>query len=529
MSSVELLSDSLSHFLEKDEKSEESLLQNEEETRDEDSDGGDSWIVVEGYSDEDDNNKDNTTEVAEISEPILLGDKITISSICSSEDEVLVEDESGKIHEFKHIKPIKELTTQCSRIKKGVNYSHKPNRELNVFLTASVVLGLAVVLGFGCGHFLGWSEKLEILDMNQTDASQPSDESVDEELLMIERLKSENEELRTSINEANLLRNQIQNLENEIEKLRLNRELITENLASQKSIDELRVMLDQTNSLLRETKENLNDITNENEILKIEVGKARYGKPVIPIEEKEKINKLMTENEELKEKVKKVRYNIPSSSDGYPSDDCTHSTDSCKSEETPEYYFDHKSEYINYAKEFMKESTDKIRNVLGDAHSKFIPSVIPVLNVITPGLSSTAQYLGQKFNIKEKLKETMDAFAIDEAFNEFLLYIKYGEGENLDEESQRMNDGEGDNLDEESQRMNDGKGEDLDEESQMMNDEKNGRKEENSWYLQRGKNREFNRKNNLPKNNWLFQRASSRKQIRKNKYDTSNHEQFNRK
>ncbi|CAB4067754.1 unnamed protein product [Lepeophtheirus salmonis] len=408
----------LFHILNKKiyEKSEESLLQNEEETRDEDSDGGDSWIVVEGYSDEDDNNKDNTTEVAEISEPILLGDKITISSICSSEDEVLVEDESGKIHEFKHIKPIKELTTQCSRIKKGVNYSHKPNRELNVFLTASVVLGLAVVLGFGCGHFLGWSEKLEILDMNQTDASQPSDESVDEELLMIERLKSENEELRTSINEANLLRNQIQNLENEIEKLRLNRELITENLASQKSIDELRVMLDQTNSLLRETKENLNDITNENEILKIEVGKARYGKP-----------------------VKKVRYNIPSSSDGYPSDDCTHSTDSCKSEETPEYYFDHKSEYINYAKEFMKESTDKIRNVLG--------------------LSSTAQYLGQKSNIKEKLKETMDAFAIDEAFND-----------------QRMNDGEGDNLDEESQRMNDGKGEDLDEESQMMNDEKNGRK-----------------------------------------------------
>ncbi|QQP40433.1 Hypothetical protein FKW44_014465, partial [Caligus rogercresseyi] len=67
-----------------------------------------------------------------------------------------------------------------------------PNRDLNVFLTASVVLGLALAFGFGYGHFLGWSERLEA---NRTESSL-------DETILIEQLKSENEELRMSINEA---------------------------------------------------------------------------------------------------------------------------------------------------------------------------------------------------------------------------------------------------------------------------------------------------------------------------------------
>ena len=49
-----------------------------------------------------------------------------------------------------------------SEIIKGRTYLHQPNQALNLYLTATVVIVVAKVLGLGVGHFKGWSERLEL-------------------------------------------------------------------------------------------------------------------------------------------------------------------------------------------------------------------------------------------------------------------------------------------------------------------------------------------------------------------------------
>ena len=48
------------------------------------------------------------------------------------------------------------------QITRGREYIHQRNARINLILTAVAVLFLALGLGLGIGHFLGWSERLEL-------------------------------------------------------------------------------------------------------------------------------------------------------------------------------------------------------------------------------------------------------------------------------------------------------------------------------------------------------------------------------
>merc|ERR1711881_834968 len=72
--------------------------------------------------------------------------------------------------------------------------------------------------------------------------------------------------------------------------------------------------LQETEIKLKEAKKTLNDMTNENQQLKIAIGKARYGTPLVATPRKqdlENINILRTENQDLKAQVGKIRYAKP--------------------------------------------------------------------------------------------------------------------------------------------------------------------------------------------------------------------------
>ena len=58
--------------------------------------------------------------------------------------------------------PPEELMDRFSEIVKGRTYLHQPNQALNLYLTATLVIVATLVLGLGLGHFLGWSERLEL-------------------------------------------------------------------------------------------------------------------------------------------------------------------------------------------------------------------------------------------------------------------------------------------------------------------------------------------------------------------------------
>ena len=51
------------------------------------------------------------------------------------------------------------------QIKRGREYIHQRNPKINLILTAVAIIFLALGLGLGVGHFLGWSERLELQEM----------------------------------------------------------------------------------------------------------------------------------------------------------------------------------------------------------------------------------------------------------------------------------------------------------------------------------------------------------------------------
>eukprot|EP00096_Caligus_rogercresseyi_P005385 TRINITY_DN2076_c0_g1_i2.p1 TRINITY_DN2076_c0_g1~~TRINITY_DN2076_c0_g1_i2.p1 ORF type:complete len:524 (-),score=144.87 TRINITY_DN2076_c0_g1_i2:276-1847(-) len=456
-----------------DDKDEEAIVEEDSETgpeSEDESDSGDSWIVVEEDSSKISEAHEESLE-RDICGDILRALSSSTTQSLNPEDETMPKSSHSSIE---------DLPPQYPKIEKGYNYAHRPNRDLNVFLTASIVLGLALAFGFGYGHFLGWSERLE---------AHRTESSLDETIL-IEQLKSENEELRTSINEAKVLRNQIKdlmlensNLEKEIEELRLNQDILTDSLASQKSIDELRYMLDQTNSLLKETRANLNEITSENEVLKIEVGKARYGRPSLPPEEEDKINELISENEKLKKEVENIHYT--DQSDGTSSKEF-----SC----------------FNYIKDFIKESTGKTQRIVRNAKKRFDSEWKPKLNVVGEKFSEEWRDLKDytlKSSLKEKMETTRDTVSkVGESIVSFVEDLKvFGQEWFMDDDfSWPMAAKKEDKKD---------------------SPEVHPVKEDNSWYIQRGKDREFIRnteggafQGDDNQKNWLFQRASSRKKSR---------------
>jgi hypothetical protein len=117
-----------------------------------------------------------------------------------------------------------------------------------------------------------------------------------------------------SIEMTSILRDRINDLlvenadlEKEVARLRYSHTAMVEADASKKGLKE-------TERKLKEAKKTLNDITNENQQLKIAIGKARYGTPLLVSPRKqdlENINILRTENQDLKAQVGKIRYAKP--------------------------------------------------------------------------------------------------------------------------------------------------------------------------------------------------------------------------
>ena len=51
--------------------------------------------------------------------------------------------------------PPEELMERFAEIVKGRTYLHRPNQSLNLYLTATLAIVIAMVIGLGFGHFKG--------------------------------------------------------------------------------------------------------------------------------------------------------------------------------------------------------------------------------------------------------------------------------------------------------------------------------------------------------------------------------------
>jgi len=229
--------------------------------------------------------------------------------------------------------PSQELDPSFPIIKRGEVYKHDKNLQLDHFLTAFVILALALVIGLGIGHFLGLSERLEVQEMyehmqdEKLDSLQGDlvtciegeeghggdDQDLDDRV--IRQLWDENQDLRDQVHQmrtnvgdqgdeamAAILRDRINDL------LTANADLERE-VARLRYADAARGAAESVETLnkLRKTRDTLNDIVTENDQLKIEVAKARYGEPPAHISTKAERDHLANENQELKSELEKLK------------------------------------------------------------------------------------------------------------------------------------------------------------------------------------------------------------------------------
>jgi len=229
--------------------------------------------------------------------------------------------------------PSQELDPNYPVIQRGEVYKYHKNLQLDHFLTAFVILALALVIGLGIGHFLGLSERLEVQEMfehlqeEKLDTLQGElvtciegeegqggdDQDLDDRV--IRQLWDENQELRDQVNQmrssagdqgdeamAAILRDRINEL------LTANADLERE-VARLRYADAARGAAESVETLnkLRKTRDTLNDIVTENDQLKIEVAKARYGEPPTQVNTKAERDHLVNENQELKSELEKLK------------------------------------------------------------------------------------------------------------------------------------------------------------------------------------------------------------------------------
>merc|ERR1719153_416391 len=232
--------------------------------------------------------------------------------------------------------PSQELDPSYPVIQRGEVYKYHKNLQLDHFLTAFVVLALALVIGLGIGHFLGLSERLEVQEMfehlqeEKLDTLQGElvtciegeegqggdDQDLDDRV--IRQLWDENQELRNQVNQmrsntadqgeeamAAILRDRINEL------LTVNADLERE-VARLRYADAARGAAESVETLnkLQKTRDTLNDIVTENDQLKIEVAKARYGEPPAHISTKAERDILANENQELKNELERLELAI---------------------------------------------------------------------------------------------------------------------------------------------------------------------------------------------------------------------------
>ncbi|XP_023328845.1 protein PFC0760c isoform X4 [Eurytemora carolleeae] len=281
---------------EQDENVEDNVAQQEEEVKVEDGDDYENEDGEENDEYDDRHNADDENNVIEPVEELERGEP------------GIDEDDDGFRGNFLvrllgDLYPSQELDPGFSRIRRGEVYKHNKNFQLNSLLTAILVLMAALVIGLGIGHFLGMSEKLEVVEMydqiqeeklchlqdelvtciSGVEGQGGDDQDLDDRV--IRALWEENQELRDQVHHLKsnigdtreeamtaILRDRINNL------LTANGDLERE-VARLRYAEAARGAAESIESLeqLRKTRDALNNIVDENDQLKIQVGKYRYG------------------------------------------------------------------------------------------------------------------------------------------------------------------------------------------------------------------------------------------------------------
>jgi len=210
---------------------------------------------------------------------------------------------------------VNELPAEFPSIRKGPAqpvYNHVPNKKLNVLLTTCVVVACVFGIGIGIGHFIGWSEKLELQEQYAEERETKMDELTDSlvtcitgeegnggddqdlEERVIRQLSEENNELKLALAQLKaeaessspvpsqstipvMLRQRINelmvanaDLEKEVARLRYSHSAMLE-------AEETKSDLHNSRTDLQKARETLNDVATENQQLKIVIGKTRYG------------------------------------------------------------------------------------------------------------------------------------------------------------------------------------------------------------------------------------------------------------
>eukprot|EP00095_Tigriopus_kingsejongensis_P005779 maker-scaffold698_size109766-snap-gene-0.18 protein:Tk05779 transcript:maker-scaffold698_size109766-snap-gene-0.18-mRNA-1 annotation:"hypothetical protein LOTGIDRAFT_235292" len=255
---------------------------------------------------------------------------------------------SPKPNDLSTLYPTDELPDTYSKIQKGQTYSHQRKENVNYILTGLLIGFVVLTVGLGIGHFLGWSERLELQEQyadireERLEALEdnlvscmtgPEGQGLDDQDLddrVIHQLWEENKDLKAQLeqlrSETELSYQSTDKVEEELSAIlrdRLN-DLLVANADLEKEVVRLRyshgaivdaevskVKLEESTSTLLSTKDSLNNLVHENDQLKLAIVKARYGVPNLPVQDKQRINHLQTENEELKKEVRRMRYGFP--------------------------------------------------------------------------------------------------------------------------------------------------------------------------------------------------------------------------
>ncbi|TRY73327.1 hypothetical protein TCAL_06037 [Tigriopus californicus] len=216
--------------------------------------------------------------------------------------------------------PSNELPESYPNIKRGQTYSHKRKDNVNYVLTGLLIGFMVLVMGLGIGHFLGWSERLELQEyyadireerlealednlvscMTGPEGQGQDDQDLDDKV--IRQLWEENKELKAQLeqlkNEQDQAYESSDKVEEELSAIlrdRLN-DLLTANADLEKEVARLRyshgamvevedskAKLEESAIHLKSTKANLNSMVHENDQLRLAIGKARYGTPSVPV------------------------------------------------------------------------------------------------------------------------------------------------------------------------------------------------------------------------------------------------------
>ena len=427
-----------------------------------------------------------------------------------------------------------ELPLEFPSIEKGHTYSHVPNVRLNVLLTTALVLAVFLTAGLGIGHWKGWSEKLELQEqwseereermVELTDtlvtcitSGQKGEGQLEDEVIL--QLNQENNDLKLALAKSRGCEDGYRSIEgNMLLRQRIN-ELLIENADLEKEVARLRYShsaiadAELTKQDLINTKKDLNDVANENDQLKMEVGKTRYGmKHKTNEEEEEKIETTETEEEKI---------------------DKSKQTETTETEETEEEKVD-KTETKDRDK---KEETERCKTILKTKFHKAIDRVKNsykniIAKAASGGLGLEISKLSNAFNTKmdEVLQSVPDKVApagkkLFKAANKVAQNLR----RTLDKGVKKATEFMGKSLGEDPVEWKDRQMETLEETLAKIMDDWTGPTEEDAnkdeeeaaynvtspeWLFARAKDREHQRQEER-RSNWLFDRAKDREKFHK--------------